>query len=53
MVMSDLSSKIVRVEGRGRGGRVEFGTRAELEIHELVVPGSPPSLPHQGPPGAG
>ena len=25
MVMSDLSSKIVRVEGRGRGGRVEFG----------------------------
>lgn len=53
MVMSDLSSKIVRVEGRGRGGRVEFGTRAELEIHEPVVPGSPPSLPHQGPPGAG
>lgn len=51
---SDLSSKIVQVEGRGRGGRVEFGTRTELEIRALVDPGPPPSLPHaRTPPGAG
>ena len=52
---SDLSSKIVQVEGRGRGGRVEFGTRTELEIRALVDPGPPPSLPHARtpPPGQG
>ena len=51
---SDLSSKIVQVEGRGRGGRVEFGTRTELEIRALVDPGPPPSLPHARTPlGAG
>lgn len=43
---SDLSSKIVQVEGWGRGGRVEFGTRAELKIHAPVDPGPPPSLLH-------
>lgn len=53
MVTSDLSSKIVQVEGRGRSGREEFGTRAELEIHAPVDPGSPPSLPHARTPWGG